>query len=164
MPKTVKQQPCALRRIIYLMLVILMMLLIFYFSAMQGHDSSSMSGKITEWIIRRVFPGYSDMPADQRLGAFRLMEHIVRKCAHFSEYAFLGAFVTLLFSTFSFKHQKSAAFFLSALYALSDEWHQSFVDGRGPMLPDVLIDSTGAAVGILVVTILILIRRKRIGN
>jgi VanZ family protein len=36
------------------------------------------------------------------------------------------------------------SFSAAALYAASDEWHQSFVKGRGPSARDVLIDSAGA--------------------
>lgn len=38
---------------------------------------------------------------------------------------------------------------LTLLYALSDEFHQSFVPGRHPALTDVLIDSLGAATALL---------------
>lgn len=34
---------------------------------------------------------------------------------------------------------------ISFLYAVSDEYHQSFVPGRGPAFRDVLIDTIGAS-------------------
>ena len=39
------------------------------------------------------------------------------------------------------------------LYACSDEFHQSFVPGRGPAFKDVMIDSTGALVGLTIIYI-----------
>ncbi|MGV8147186.1 MAG: VanZ family protein [Alkaliphilus sp.] len=36
------------------------------------------------------------------------------------------------------------------LYAISDETHQIFVPGRSAQVSDILIDSVGAAVGILI--------------
>jgi VanZ family protein len=40
------------------------------------------------------------------------------------------------------------AFFLVALYALSDEFHQAFVPGRTPDLVDLVCDLLGAAAGL----------------
>ena len=150
-----------MQRKIYLFLVIAVMVSIFVFSAMRGNQSSAMSGRITNWIIGIIYPDYSAMPAEQRIGAFRLMEHIVRKGAHFTEYAVLGALVALLINTFSFRNQYLIALLLSVCYAISDEWHQSFVAGRSPMLQDVMIDTAGAALGIVIIIMLLLIRRKQ---
>jgi VanZ family protein len=40
------------------------------------------------------------------------------------------------------------AFAASTLYAITDEFHQSFVPNRQGHLADVLIDSSGAALGL----------------
>lgn len=42
---------------------------------------------------------------------------------------------------------------IAALYACTDEWHQSFVPGRTSTLNDVLIDSLGACVALAGITI-----------
>ncbi|HSH41142.1 MAG TPA: VanZ family protein, partial [Arenicellales bacterium] len=44
---------------------------------------------------------------------------------------------------------------LAVLYGISDEWHQSFVPGREPDVLDVLADGVGAAVGILLLHMLV---------
>jgi len=41
------------------------------------------------------------------------------------------------------------AFSVCVLFAVSDEFHQQFVPGRGPQVRDVFIDSSGAALGLL---------------
>jgi VanZ family protein len=41
-----------------------------------------------------------------------------------------------------------AAFVLTTLYGVSDEFHQSFVPGRTPDVMDVVADAVGAAIGI----------------
>ncbi|WP_176541421.1 VanZ family protein [Bacillus sp. AFS076308] len=52
------------------------------------------------------------------------------------------------------------SWFLTILYAISDEYHQSFIPGRVSSLKDVfLFDSVGA---LLVLFITYLIKRKRI--
>jgi VanZ family protein len=85
---------------------------------------------------------------------------LMRKSAHFIAYLILGFFVS-----HAMKNETSAAFiwkrrgaslFLCVAYAISDEFHQLFVPGRGPLLKDVLIDGSGAALGI----ILYLVARK----
>ena len=61
--------------------------------------------------------------------------HIV---AHFSEYAILA---TLWFWAL-------AAWVICVLYAISDEWHQSFVPNRDSDPVDVLVDACGAAAAV----------------
>lgn len=68
---------------------------------------------------------------------------VLRKGAHITEYAILGAL--LLRAT----RRPGIALGLAALYAISDEVHQHFVEGRHAAALDVLIDATGALVGVL---------------
>lgn len=74
---------------------------------------------------------------------------ILRKSAHFTEYAILMGLGYWL-STRSL-HLKSIPGLLVTLtfvviLALSDEFHQSFVPGRTPLFTDALIDTSGAVV------------------
>ena len=46
------------------------------------------------------------------------------------------------------------ALFISFLYACSDEFHQLFINGRSGQVSDVLLDTIGAGLGILMVVIL----------
>jgi len=48
------------------------------------------------------------------------------------------------------KIQFIAAVCLACLYAVSDEFHQSFTPGRSPSIQDVGIDAIGAALGLLI--------------
>jgi len=68
---------------------------------------------------------------------------VLRKLAHVTEYAILGAL--LLRAT----RRPWLALGLAAAYAASDEVHQHFVEGRHAALLDVAIDTVGALVGIL---------------
>lgn len=45
---------------------------------------------------------------------------------------------------FKIKYCNALSFAICFLYAVSDEYHQSFVAGRSPQLKDVMIDSLGA--------------------
>lgn len=77
----------------------------------------------------------------------------VRKTAHFVEYSILGLLIWRLihfdpawaaFRSWEFL----TALLLAALYAASDEFHQSFVPGREAAVQDVLLDSCGAGFGL----------------
>jgi VanZ family protein len=68
---------------------------------------------------------------------------VLRKIAHASEYAVLGALLLRAVG------HAVPAFGLGVAYAVSDEIHQSFVEGRRGTPLDVLIDSIGVAVGVL---------------
>ena len=49
-----------------------------------------------------------------------------------------------------FKKTGILSFLFSVIYALSDEFHQTFVPGRDGNIVDVLIDSSGSLVGVLI--------------
>ena len=59
---------------------------------------------------------------------------------------------------FTFNMKMTLRMFISALfcfvYALSDEFHQMFVDGRGASFTDCLIDTSGALLGIIAALII----------
>lgn len=54
----------------------------------------------------------------------------------------------------------SLALVLTSLYAVSDEWHQSFVPGRSPSVMDLVADVVGAATCIFMSVWFIQRRRK----
>jgi VanZ family protein len=95
----------------------------------------------------------------QTIAAIHLM---LRKLGHLTEYAMLAALLwralrDALRSTSSFP-AALIAFGISALFAMSDEFHQSFVPTRTSSENDVMIDICGAIVGL---TICLSLARKR---
>ena len=86
---------------------------------------------------------------------------IIRKLGHFSEYMILGFFSfsylsNLLMKDNNFENHKKTAIIsmvFSVIYASSDEFHQTFVVGRDGNVTDVLIDSSGALIGIIISSI-----------
>jgi VanZ family protein len=73
------------------------------------------------------------------------MDFVLRKTAHVVEYAvlFLLTYRALYESGAGRKKAYIISAVFSVLYAASDEFHQSFVPGRGPSVADVGIDSFG---------------------
>jgi VanZ family protein len=133
-------------------MVILWMALIFNLSSQVREESNQLSTGITvviEKIIEKVNPFDANLE-------IKTINHIVRKNAHFFIYLILGILVIN-----AIRKSKYLALFICVFYAISDELHQSLVPGRGPGIKDVLIDSAGAYIGIL---IFVLIMKKVINN
>ena len=76
---------------------------------------------------------------------------LVRKLGHLSEYFILAVLLTRAFDgRIEAGTEKRHALFavgIATLYAISDEWHQSFVPSRTSSAHDVLIDAIGAICG-----------------
>jgi VanZ family protein len=74
---------------------------------------------------------------------------VVKKGGHLTGYALLAALYVrgLAFGRRATWRDWGVAVLLAAFYALTDEFHQLFVPGRGAMLKDVGIDSLGALIG-----------------
>ncbi|NMH71687.1 VanZ family protein [Bacillus sp. RO2] len=127
-------------------LVVGWMALIFFLSSQQGEQSADLSGGITEWVNEVV---EQVMPAAE----FKMEEisFFVRKNAHFLAYMLLAilSFNAVRRSGGRGWRSMGAAFIISLLYAISDEVHQLFVPGRSGQVSDVLLDSIGALVGIV---------------
>ena len=137
-------------RILNGVIALLLMAMIFMFSANTGDESSELSRKVTEHLMRWIFPEYSAMGGGAQAGAFALMHFLVRKLAHFSEYALLGAALRQFLWTFPLKFPGLPAWLAATVYAVLDEWHQTFVSGRAGQFRDICIDSAGALFGVLV--------------
>lgn len=71
---------------------------------------------------------------------------LIRKCAHFMEFAVLGSLLTWRFAMV--QKPKFMALLCGVLVAGADETIQRFVPGRGPSIRDVMIDTAGTLAGI----------------
>jgi len=131
-----------------------MMVLIFCFSMENADASNETSGVFSKAVISVVYPTYEKEPPREQERIFNDVQHVVRKTAHFTEYALLGLLMRLcLESWLGAKRRNSLlsplAWGLTALYAGLDEIHQLLIDGRAGQWLDVLIDSSGGVLGVL---------------
>lgn len=126
--------------------VLLWMTLIF--SGSSDSHSAEHSSRFVEPLLHWLFPHLSQAHIeDLHLG--------IRKCAHLTEYAILALLVWRAL------HQSKnnlppwswpkvgGTLLVVFLYAATDEIHQSFVPTRTAQFSDVVIDTTGAAIGLL---------------
>ena len=79
-------------------------------------------------------------------------DFIVRKTAHFTEYAVLNILCYRALkdtTSLSLAKRLFLSFIITFFYALSDEYHQTFVSGRTGKPFDIGVDSLGAAFGLV---------------
>lgn len=132
-----------------LALVVLFICVIWGNSLVAGDGSGSLSLAVMEWVhgVLRAL----GLPYEW------VTNFVVRKAAHFSEYLML---VLLALHAFDPSREAGAeaivaAFVLVMLVSSIDETIQLFVPGRSGQVVDVLIDCSGALVGIAVRTYLV---------
>ena len=145
--------------------VILTMALIFSFSAQTGEVSGQLSGNITRALVGLFVWDLEAMSPAQQQELLNTVGLVIRKGAHFSEYALLGLFLMLhireVSKRTSVRFAPLWAWGIGTLYAVTDELHQGFVGGRHPALTDVMIDSSGVITGVGILLLLFYgIRRK----
>ena len=127
-----------MKKIISTVLVVLWMILIFSLSNQVALVSSHQSSFFVN-IITNIF-GNSNI---------NIITFVVRKCAHFTLYLILGVLVLNALRYYKVKNIIILAILICITYACFDEIHQLFIQGRSGEVRDVLIDSIGSLIGIV---------------
>ena len=128
---------------------ILMMLVIFSFSSKPASVSGENSLRIADYVMT-LYEKITDSYVEElRYDRLLTLDHCIRKGAHVTEYAILSAAICLPLWIRRLKGRKLwlLAVLITAAYAASDEFHQRFVPGRSGEFKDVMIDTSGAALG-----------------
>lgn len=76
------------------------------------------------------------------------LQLIVRKAAHMGEYALLALMIRVLAASYGCRRPGVLGWTLAVLYAITDELHQSLVSARSAQFSDVLVDASGAQLGV----------------
>lgn len=163
-------------RCVLLVLWVAMLVLVSYFSAQSAEKSTAQSIAVGKAICSVVINDYEKLSFREQYNYASAIDHFVRKEAHFTEYAVLGALTLntlyMLYRLLAKFSEKAAvlkkqfplrsllALGFCFLYASADEIHQLFVSGRSASPIDVLIDTSGAALGIAVILLISLLIRK----
>jgi VanZ family protein len=96
---------------------------------------------------------FSSIPATN-LPDFGPYDFLVKKGGHAIGYAMLGlSYFYALPRRLNAGYRWALALMMAVLFALSDEFHQSFVQGRTSSLRDVMIDGTSAAITVALAAI-----------
>jgi VanZ family protein len=151
-------------KLVFLLFVLLWMTLIFIFSS-QPYESQDMKPWLQSVLSFERIPRYlyhihlnygGHIISIKSLGLTGFLEFFIRKSAHVTEYAVLGI---LIFQSLRVIFPRVwgislISISLCYLYAITDEYHQSFIVDRTPLFADVLLDTGGATAGILIFSIL----------
>jgi VanZ family protein len=130
----------------------LLMVIIFGFSSKPADNSNDSSLTIAQSILT-VYENITNIQYQEevRVSLMDMINHVVRKGAHFSEYAVLA--VAVAFHLLVWKKKRLwlllMPIMISTFYAITDEIHQTFIPGRSGQITDVLLDASGAATGSL---------------
>ena len=134
-----------------------MMYVIYGFSAQDAGASSNLSYQVSYKIVE-----IGNEILDKGLDETQIADYAdqigypVRKLAHMTEYFLLAVAVSFPFYVYGLRGfpLMLVAGVICVAFAAGDEYHQSFVAGRGPSVKDVGIDSIGAFFGIMTVQII----------
>lgn len=140
---------------VHRILLIVWLAVIFIFSAKPADESAKMSMGVGRLVAGIFVPGFEDWTESEQIAFAEKIDYPVRKCAHATEYAIAAVLFTFFYTDFDKTKDKRywLAFVCTVLYAVSDEIHQLFVAGRSCQFTDVLIDSSGALIGVLFIII-----------
>ena len=123
--------------------------------------SASNTSRIIRPLLLWLFPEISEP-------SLAYAHFLVRKAAHFSEYALLALLAARAFRT---SHREKlrrlwwlAAFALVACVALVDEYHQSFLPSRTGTIYDSLLDMAGGATALACAALWLSLRRRKAGD
>ena len=131
------------RRRVFWALTALWLALVWGQSFLSAAASSAESGRLLA-LLQSILPWLTD--------------YLIRKAAHFTEYAVLGA---LLFGAADVRHGLWFPPCFGLLAALADETVQLFALGRAGMVEDVWLDLAGFLAGWIVIALIALYRKKR---
>ena len=94
-------------------------------------------------------------------GNIWILNRIVRKLAHLTEFTILGSLLYTILRRYITYGTVIKTMGLGMLIASLDEFIQRFSPGRSSQFSDILIDTVGIFIGILVVKLVYYIRYKR---
>ena len=135
---------------IWVGLTIIWMGLIYYMSNQPASISSSQSGGFINMLSNLPIIGNTI----KELMKIGIAEFLIRKSAHMFLYFMLAILIYMVF-----KNINSIKVYIYSLtgcfiYACTDEIHQLFITGRSGEFKDVLVDTLGATIGLLLVFII----------
>lgn len=140
--------------VMYWIMAFLAAAMIFFFCLQNGQDSENVNSNVLS-IISKIFPF---------IGTGEQAEFVIRKLGHFTLFMLEAAFLSAaVYCTFPKERIKKRWIFAALIImAVLSESIQFMSEGRHPTIHDVLIDFSGAALGLLLTAIVFIIREKRI--
>ena len=129
------------------------MAVIFTLSHQPASESSQTSGSVIRLLVQFFIKDFENLSNSEQLDIISSLQFIVRKGAHFSAYFVLGIFSFFTFLTYTspaLLWRSIISLSICFIFSISDEIHQLFVPGRSGEIRDVLIDTSGSLLSILI--------------
>jgi VanZ family protein len=122
-----------------------------------------------EHTSRFIIPFLRWLKPDISTETLASIHFIVRKCTHVGEYAILALLLLRAATLITNSKRSIPILYLSVLgvsliVAATDEFHQTFVASRGASVQDIMIDSSGAVLGLVIASIIRMSRSIRLGK
>jgi VanZ family protein len=145
----------------WLVLTIIWLILIYSMTEMPYFNGESTSTAIektidrTETIKKKIVKPDDTAPIVSQQADPRIIHHLnvfFRKSAHIIVFGILAIFIYQSLKRSSYSYV--LALLLTFLYAIFDEWHQSFIPERTSAFKDVLFDTFGACIALLLLYII----------
>jgi len=121
---------------------------IFYMSSNNGKISHQESNKIVN-VIKSIQVKLQIKDGNKIINEKKL-DYVIRKSAHAFLYMMLAFLVSSIFFVFNKKGKNTIVYilFICLLFAVTDEFHQSFVPQRTSLVSDIFFDFGGALIGL----------------
>lgn len=148
--------------IISWILVILWAGLIFFMSSMDTNESNGKSKTIINDVVEKSVEttnglGITDKhPSENKMNqVIEKLNYPLRKAAHASEYFIFTILILIALKNSGVKGRKVfiIALIICFIYACTDEYHQTFVNGRTGQFSDTLIDTIGEIIGCSIIVL-----------
>ena len=161
-----------MRRKLAVIVCLLWMAFIFYQSSQTSQQSNELSHEIVNYIGSQQkeetkVETPESMVIQESKWSFEQVNVFIRKSAHAFEFFILAILLAWVLIEYHISGWKVTVMTLLAvlLYAISDEFHQLFVEGRSARIFDVTVDFVGGVIGISFVQLILKIRQiKSLGN
>ena len=135
---------------IYTAITIIWVAVIFGFSMQPADVSNDLSMSFLTDVFAKLFPSILKNEAIEHF-----FHVLVRKGAHFSEYAVLGVLSGRAVKEYGVKHKVIWNLLFCLIIACMDETLQRFIPGREGRILDIMIDSCGAILGIAILWLIV---------
>lgn len=144
------------------------LLIIVFVSSGQTAEQQSLIPTLEKWLPNRplesfltIFqiPYWGILVSIEERGYYPFVEFLIRKGTHFLYFGIIG--LAIYAALPKFKNRTMAAIFLTMLFAIADEFHQSFTSGRTASAQDVMLDTAGAITALLLLTCIRVLKQRK---
>lgn len=147
-----------MKKIIYFLLLIVWLFIIYILSNQNGQISGGNSISIIKMILNFCYEIF-DISKESLPSVLNMIHNPIRELAHAFEYFVLSFLVLKNLINFKIKENKYIVTLIFCfVYAVFDEIHQLFIDGRAFQYLDIMMDMIGATTFVIIYKFICILR------